>query len=535
MATGGLDDEDLCAALDSIADVTTLARSHCVVSSGIARRLRPLVRTVICELRPAGLLSELATAWNQSLTPQRLHSLRPLVDVWHLLQDSQQSTPWYSQLAARSRSGKQQLLRHLLLPVDLAVTTGDSDVQEELLRSAFAPDASILQPDYISQAEDLTIFLRLRVRHEVDAATMAAWCTDLAASRRGAALRYLLRGRLQQEVLQRLVDDRPHWLTEYDNVRELLDELGDEEWRCRQLLAALFPERFATVGEPSANPTLPASVTRTFFRRLQEWWDDAHERSQVISWYEGRAWPEWLRRDGIGERLQADSDDHWLGLLVLGACHSLGRAHEGHHRGFGEWAHEQGLWEVFRTPHTPQLWMERLRDWQDNSVANLEYARWMSLFPAIYQLSRCLEKYRRLLRTAGRRPADLYRVTCLLAPKVDEALTFAGQQFDAPPAPLNMGLHWVLRELVRLQIINGEHVYQDCWVPSEHVLEFLRPLGLQLPDGAASNVEKARAVSAFFASHLATPSPHLHRAFDIPIRYLANNSEQRKQLGLEQL
>ncbi|MCA9055922.1 MAG: hypothetical protein KDA75_18945, partial [Planctomycetaceae bacterium] len=243
VATGGLDDEDLCAALDSIADVITLARSHCVVSSGIARRLRPLVRTVICELRPAGLLSELATAWNQSLTPQRLHSLRPLVDVWHLLQDSQQSTPWYSQLAARSRSGKQQLLRHLLLPVDLEVTTGDSDVQEELLRSAFAPDASILQQDYIRQAEDLTIFLRLRVRHEVDAATMAAWCTELAASRRGAALRYLLRGRLQQEVLQRLVDDRPHWLTEYDNVRKLLAELGDEEWRCRQLLAALFPER----------------------------------------------------------------------------------------------------------------------------------------------------------------------------------------------------------------------------------------------------------------------------------------------------
>jgi hypothetical protein len=535
VAAGGLDDKDLCAALRSIPDLATLISSHRVVSREIARRLRPLICTAISELHPADILHELTTNWHHSLTPQRLRDLRGLFEVWHLLQDSQQSTYWYSQLIARSQSGKRQLLRHLLLPTDVAVTPADLDVQEELLRSAFAPDASVLHQDYIQQPEDLTMFLRLRVRHEVDAATMTAWCMNLSAPRRSAAIRYLLRGRLQQEVLQRLVSDRPQWLTEYDTVRKLLDELGDDEWRCRQLLAALFPERFAAVGEPPQNQTLPESVRRTFFQRLQEWWYDAHERSRVIRWYEERTWPEWLRRDGIGERLLADSDDHWLGLLVLGACHSLGRAHEGHHRGFAEWAHEQGLWEVFRTPQTPQLWMERLRDWQDNSVANLEYARWMSLFPAIYQLSRCLEKYRRLLRTAGRRPTDLYRVTCLLTPKVDEALTFAGQQFDAPPAPLNMGLHWVLRELVRLQILDGEHIYQDCWVPSEHVLEFLRPLGLQLPDGASSNAEKARAVSAFFASHLATPSPHLNRAFDIPIRYLANNSEQRKQLGLEQL
>lgn len=533
-AASGLENDELCTALGQIADVATLARSHRVVSRDIARRLRPLVHTVISELRPTDILSELTTNWNQSLTPQRLRELRSLACVWHLLQDSQTAASWYSQFVARSQGGKHQLLRHLLLPKDLAVTTVDTDVQEELLRSAFAPDASILHQEYIEHLEDLTMFLRLRVRHEVDAATMTAWCVNLSAPRRNAALRYLLRGRLQQEMLQRLVGDRPQWLNDYDAVRKLLDELGDEEWRCRQLLAALFPERFSTARESTQDQTLPESVTRTFFQRLQEWWHDVNERSRVINWYEERTWPEWLRREGIAERLQSDSDDHWLGLLVLGACHSLGRAHEGHHRGFVEWAHEQGLWEVFRTPQTPQLWMQRLRDWQDNSVANLEYARWMSLFPAIYQLSRYLEKYRRLLRTAGRRTVDLYRVTCLLAPKVDEALTFAGQQFDAPPAPLNMGLHWVLRELVRLQVVEGEHVYQDCWVPSEQVLEFLRPFGLRLPDGSSSNVEKARAVSAFFASHLATPTPHLHRAFDIPIRYLANNSEQRKHFGLEQ-
>ena len=56
-------------------------------------------------------------------------------------------------------------------------------------------------------------------------------------------------------------------------------------------------------------------------------------RSEVIAAYERRAWPEWLRRDDISGRLQAGSEDHWLALLVLGMCRSLGRTRDHQHRG----------------------------------------------------------------------------------------------------------------------------------------------------------------------------------------------------------
>jgi hypothetical protein len=158
----------------------------------------------------------------------------------------------------------------------------------------------------------------------------------------------------------------------------------------------------------------------------------------------------------------------------------------------------------------------------------------MSLFPAIYQLSRYREKYRRLLTSAERRPEELYRVTYLLAPRVDEALGGAGQHFDAPPAPLNMGLHWILRELVRLGILNGSHIYKDCWVPSELVLRFLQPLGLSSPNDGSSNSEKALAIFEFLALELKTDTPHLHRAFDIPLRHIASNTELQRRFGLEQ-
>ena len=151
-----------------------------------------------------------------------------------------------------------------------------------------------------------------------------------------------------------------------------------------------------------------------------------------------------------------------------------------------------------------------------------------------YQLSRYRDVYVRLLESAGRRPESMYQVTRLLAPRVDEVLTGAGTHFDAPPAPLDMGLHWVLRELVRLEVVGGEHLFRDCWVPSEQVLRLLGALGLDRPDDGTSNSQKARAIFDFLASKLGTTNPNLHLAFDLPLRHLASNADLRQRFGLEQ-
>ncbi len=540
VAVGGLDDPDLCRAFAEIEDVVTVVKSHRVVSGEVAQRLRPLLNETIRALRPADILAEVATRWGQVLTPARLHALRPLASdaLWETLAGGGRDASWHSQLVAQSADGRRAPLRDLLIPRDLEVLEVEADAADESLRAAFAPDWQVLDPEYIARAEDRAAFQRLRVRHQINAATMAEWCADLPARRRPAALRYLLCGKLQQEVLRLLLpaEARPSWLKRHDDVRRILGdlrELGVEEWRSNALLAALFPERFQPQPEPASLPGLPEAARQRFFTLLLEWWNQENVRGAAIQAYEAEAWPEWLRLEGIANRLREGSRDHWLGLLVLGACQSLGRAQDGHHRTFLDAAHDEGWWEVFLAPESAAPWMEVLRTWQDRSVADLRYSRWMSLFPAIYQLSRYLETYRRLLSTAGRRPAEFYRVTCLLAPRVDEALLGAGQHFDAPPAPLNMGLHWILRELVRLGVLDGDHVLPDCWVPSEQVLRFLRPLGMATPDRAASNSEKAHAVFAFLAAELGTRTPHLHRAFDIPLRHVDTDPVLRRQLGLE--
>ena len=546
VAVDGLDDPNLCAVLAEIddEDFRPLVGSRRIVSEETDRLLAPLCtladkdrnRIRSTQIRPCDLLEALAGQWGYHLTPARLHALRPLSQgtAWDLISSAPYGATWRGRFQARSADGSSQPLQRLLLREASALRDEtDVDLKDEFLRSAFAPNARILDSPYIERREDWTVFRWLRVQHRVDATEMADWYTGLEEDLRPAAVRYLLDGELQERVLSHLVprNTRPPWLVDFDDVRRMLEDLCTEPWRRQRLLGALFPDRFHTL-EPTPPPVLIDS--KKFFNQLSAWWDDPAVRNKVITACEKQAWPEWLRRDGISGRLQAGSVDHWLALLVLGACRSLGRTQDHHHRSFLELAHERGWWDVFTTPDDAGAWMGMLRDWQDDACAKLIYPSWMSLFPAIYQLSRYRDVYVRLLKSAGQRPDNMYQVTRLLAPRVDEALTGAGTHFDAPPAPLDMGLHWVLRELVRLEVVEGEHLFPDCWVPSEQVLRLLDALGFDRPVDGMSNSQKARAIFDFLASELGTATPNLHRAFDVPLRHVSSNEDLRLRFGLYQ-
>ena len=547
VAADGLDDLDLCAALAEIndKDFRKLLGSRLIVSAETDQLLAPFFASsegldVSAEVRPRDLLAGLAAKWNYRLTPKRLHALRPLTRAaaWESISRDPLVTAWRHRMEAQAVDGSYQPLHRLLLRETSTLRRSDGDVKEDLLLAGFAPESRILDSAYIGCLEDWKLFRWLRRQPSVNGADIANWYGDVEEDLRPDALRYLIEGRLKDRVLNHLKVNGtlPSWLRDSNRVRPMLRAICDQPWRRQSLLGALFPDQ----GQPHpfrVPEPKPVWVvdSDTFFSQLVEWWDDAGERSKVITTYERQAWPGWLRRGvGISAGLRAGSEDHWLALLVLGACRRLGRTKESQHRGFVEMVHEHGWWDILKTPNDPEAWMRMLREWQDGSSSKLAYAQWMSLFPAIYQLSRYREEYARLLRSARQHEAMAYGVALLLAPRANPSFRGAGTQFDAPPAPLDMGRHWVLRELVRLGVIEGEHLYRDCWMPSEQVLGILDRVGLVRPDDSLSNPEKARAVFDFMATELGTESPNLHRAFDIPLRHVASDQDLRRRFGLEQ-
>ena len=349
---GDIAEPDLCAALGAIADpeVASVLGRRCMVSREVAQLLRPLqgtggfVRLRMGELNLDDLLSEVVEGWGRQLTPEHLQALRPLAGegVWNSVATASHGARWRSGLVAGAADGTTQPLRNLLLPTPPSDwEPEDEDAVDELRRAALAPEGSVLAPSFVECAEDWKVFRWLRERHRVDAVAVAEWYPELLEARRGRAIHYLLHGNLGNDVLRHLVapSRRPSWLRNYESVRALLDGLGEEAWRCEGLLGSLFPDRFAPVSPPEP----PVVADDGFFERLVTWWDDDAERDSVVRAYEKRVWPAWLRAGDVAGSLRAGSADHWLALLVLGACRGIGRTNDDQHRSFLELARGEGV------------------------------------------------------------------------------------------------------------------------------------------------------------------------------------------------
>lgn len=527
-AEASLQGANLCVAMAKVEEVARLVADHPAVSGSVAQRLQPLGRTSR-SLQASEIFRQLARNWDNLLTPERLHALRPVAqdDIWELLG---QQPLWYSDFRARSVTGEEVPLSNLLLP-PLEDHWVESSMRDELRRARFAPDAAVLSREYICESEDVRMFCLLRIRHNVNSGMLTDWFHNLDRRRQSAALKYLLEGDLRGPLLQNIVSSRkrPLWLAKRDYVRRALDDLEVETWRRESLLVSLFFDGDDN-NRYGVTPGIEDDVdAEDFFDRLQGWWNDERVRAAVIAEFEEATWPQWLRstENGVARALQNDSQEHWLALLVLGACRAVGRQSDKDHRAFLQFLHDQGWWDIFKDQHaTDESWMTVLRMHQDPAEGKLDRWSWMSLFPVIYQCSRFWKKYCNTLRSAGERPPGAYNITWLLAPRVDPHLSGAGQNFDAPPLPIDMGRHWILRELVRLNVITRtHHLIRDCWVPSEQVVNFLCRLGMPklLPD--ASNIEKSKGIFEFLRSKLNDDRPHLHYSFDIPLRYVARNPD----------
>lgn len=449
-------DQRWCRALSEMAqqdeDLANLFRNHHAVSDEVAKLLQPLLDQTgydTPKLLPHQLVAELAKAWNHRLTPERLRTLRP-IGREDLLR-SHDDADWRRNVVARSAAGEYRPLRQLLLPNDLGrpmAQGSDTEVADEVLRSAFAPECWRLDSSYIRTDDDFKVFRWLRGAHHADAAAMAEWIRDLPSNRQPAALLYLMDGLLAPKVLANIhgFPQRPTWLAEYDSVVVLLEGLGKESWERNRLLSTLFPDRFKPKGtDVEPRPNDEGADAEAFFSRLAHWWADDRTRKKVIAKHEKSCWPSWLR-SSLADGLADNSREHWLALFVLGACQSFGRTQDVQHRSVLDLSRERGWWRVFLEPeNNDRAWMNVLRERQDEAVDQLEYELWVSLFPKIHQLSRYLDTYRILITSADRRPEHRYNIEGLRAPRADPALSGAGVQFDAPPLPSRIGLHWCLK------------------------------------------------------------------------------------------
>ena len=152
----------------------------------------------------------------------------------------------------------------------------------------------------------------------------------------------------------------------------------------------------------------------------------------------------------------------------------------------------------------------------------------MQRFPAIYRLARYLDDYRDLmlgLPSWGWKQGEC-RLDQVTRPRVTPRLQGGG--IKAPPVQrtLGIGACFVVRELLRLGVVDGEHLPHACaYVPTKGVRDHLASWGFSRYEGVGADVELSREIHSILVEHLGSEQALLGGAYDIPLQIVARDTD----------
>ncbi|MBK5966794.1 hypothetical protein CCR95_22640 [Thiocystis minor] len=416
---------------------------------------------------------------------------------------------------------------------------------EERMRWAFAPDRHKLNTDYDAAGRNMLRRCRGPSGFRADTRQLARWIRELKDNeeRRTAALVYLRDGELATRVISdlRTMAFDSSWLSDLRQESPYF-----QNWPREQILQVLVQfkstesqDRFVSEQEHDSDQQeshRPVDVARTLLK-LRDFWQ--RHGAVYIKEYEQHIYP-----GGVApvDALRSDDDGNgdrsaWLTLFLLGHFHTMGfgQGHRNQNRGFLEMCRQQGWWEQVFARADPrnnfEAWMGVLDAYIDAQTDAQTYEHWMQRFPAIYRLACYLDDYRELmlgLPIWGWTDGD-----CRLAQdnvlKPRAASKLGGGGISAPPfhKTLGIGACFVVRELLRLKVVDGAKVPHACaYVPTKKVRVLLAQWGYEQFEGTGADIGLSKEIHAILVEHLEQPEDaRFDGAYDIPLQLMAYDSQ----------
>lgn len=252
-----------------------------------------------------------------------------------------------------------------------------------------------------------------------------------------------------------------------------VDLVGDPLFR------AWLGIRFGDEPTPDSEPPLepPSLNSRAVLEAIYEWW--SIDREALTRQYETRVYidatPPKIRQDFLPSN--GRDRESWLVLLILGATHTMGRTRPEQHREFLRHCKDQGWLDVFADPTLhAEKWMGILEGYLSAQITEAIFFEWVKQFVSIFQLANWLQDYVEAFLAIDQlgTPFSLDSVT-----RSGTSEIWQGGGPDAPSLTrtLGMGACFVVRELVRLNVLQSEHAYPHCYVPVLRVRQIFERLG----------------------------------------------------------
>ena len=410
----------------------------------------------------------------------------------------------------------------------------DDRRDDERFRARFAPTSRVLSYEYVG---DSTAFFDVcREALEAPARLMAEWVVqsdDFDHQR--AALEYLARGQLAAGLLLELKHRgfEGTWLANLGSSKAF----RSLDISTRNRLFDLLPKDaqpktdwesfFGT--EHTQDEIDPGTVLGDIY----DWWNENRNRPQ--SQFDGRSFlEEYARRTypfGTPKNLASDNENErrveWITVFLLALMHTIGRAQPDQHRQFIAKCGSEGWLDMFAAsvPES-ERWMQFVSDYLDRQIDEAEYFHWMRQFVGIFQMSKYLDGYAELFLAIGRidRPFQLVEVIHSRSSSL-----FQGGGVSVPPLSrvLGLGSCFVVRELIRLDVLNNPHAIRHAYVPVKRVRDIFQQLGCERLDLQVQRWDMARHLYRFIEDNLGPERATFMNDFDIPFQFIAEDEDLR--------
>ena len=415
------------------------------------------------------------------------------------------------------------------IAADLLVKGEGADNPDEPLRAAFAPDNRLLADDYTGSA--LKFFKACRSGLNAPPELMAEWAVEAVHQQaRLNVLKYLLMGQLRREVSSEIQERiEGTWLR---NLTEspLLTDHFDSHQQLIILGELRIYDRGADPPPISPIPPIVSPVPRDPSAVLEDvhaWW--MREGDNHIRRYEESVY-------GDIRPILSDSPDwedlatreSWLTLFILGAFQTMGRVTPEQNRSFIRLWRENGWLQVFASPcanrENREAWIEILEHFLDQSGETIQFYHWMRQYVSIVQFANWLQDYRDAFLAINRLNCQ-FPLTTITRHRYSSH--FQGSNLYAPSIDraLGIGACFVVRELMRLEVLSSVHAHEHCYTPVSRVRKLFESIGCpDLDSNAHQRWERSKTIYQFLREHLDERAT-FNKAYDIPFLIIAEEEE----------
>ena len=365
---------------------------------------------------------------------------------------------------------------------------------------------------------------------------MASWILNAdIKSKREAALSYLVKGELREQVADQLrqlgIEDT--WVSDLRVGSEYFTHLSEDE--IFELLYRKLPSIDTLVQKlgddnyyEKKTKIIPPGNIEATLKNIYEWWQE--QSDGYLEKYNNRTYPEPEEIDNLA----VDDRSAWMTVLLVGAFHTFGRAKPEHHRNFLLLCRRKGWWDTFikdNPQEIPERWMMVLEQYIDDQEGESKFEYWMRLFPVIYKFARELEDYIELFYELEKQGDDI-NVDQTLTSKTFSQLQGGGIAAAPIVQTLGMGVPFVLRELMRAGVFeeNQENIAPFCFVPLGRVRNLFFKMGCHGLETSESYIAKSKLIHEFICQYLGESEAIFDNAFDIPFQYVAGDAELQQRL-----